>query len=114
MIHHLLTFNLSVKWECCLTLCQENVKTVQQLTVITDIAQVSNINICIIIVYDTMVSDPARCPCVNFDEPGQFYCDGKVNGTTLFPDMTDCASYLNCTSGCMEPILVTSCKIAIC
>jgi len=50
-------------------------------------------------------SDPARCPCVNFDEPGQFYCDGKVNGTTLFPDMTDCASYLNCTSGCMEPIL---------
>ena len=56
------------------------------------------------------ILDPARCPCVNFDEPGQFYCDSKVNGTTLFPDVTDCASYLNCTSGCIESILVSCVK----
>ena len=50
-------------------------------------------------------SDPASCPCVNSDDELQQEC-GRESFEELYPDMSDCASFLNCTGGCIEKVVV--------
>ena len=51
-------------------------------------------------------SDQARCPCINYDEEVEENCP-VTSQTFLFPDMRECARYLNCTAGCFTSVLVT-------
>ena len=50
-------------------------------------------------------SDPASCPCVDYDEELQQEC-GRESFEEFYPDMSDCASFLNCTGGCIEKVVV--------
>ena len=51
-------------------------------------------------------SDEARCPCINYDQGVEEDCPDTTQ-TFLFPDMRECARYLNCTAGCFTSVLVT-------
>ena len=51
-------------------------------------------------------SDPAYCPCLNYDDLSGQRCDQDEDHWTAYPDMSDCTSFFNCSAGCMEKILV--------
>ena len=50
-------------------------------------------------------SDERRCPCINYVEELGEECP-DTGPTLLFPDMRECARYLNCTAGCITSVMV--------
>ena len=50
-------------------------------------------------------SDTKRCPCINYDEMVEELCPENAEKPLLFPDMRECARYLNCTAGCFTSVL---------
>ena len=51
-------------------------------------------------------TDPQHCPCVNYDVHEDYLC-GKEDYEVFFPDMNDCARFLDCSNGCINSILVS-------
>ena len=56
-------------------------------------------------------SDPAYCPCLNYDDLSGQRCE-EDSFEEFYPDMSDCASFLNCTGGCIEKVLVRRINIS--
>jgi len=48
--------------------------------------------------------DPQFCPCVNYNAYEDYLCKHD-DIEEFFPDMTDCARFLNCTNGCFSSVL---------
>ena len=56
-------------------------------------------------------ADPAYCPCLNYDDLSGQRCE-EDSFEEFYPDMSDCASFLNCTGGCIEKVLVRRINIS--
>ena len=98
----------SVKLENCLITRQDRANPVLMLRATTGTAQVSEINWHIFswfrVAY-TYSLDYDHCPCKNWDEDNQMFCEDS-DFEEFYPVFNDCASYLNCSKGCIEEVLV--------